>query len=448
MSPKQPFRSARAGHASRCLSSLWLVVLCFPNPTPAQSRFDQDLDRALESFFAAAYDGEDRHVDAAIDRVLDLEPSHAVLTERLRRGRAYRPVEPGIYEATHEIDGVEHHFAWVVPQGYDAKTPIAVQFMLHGGISREDRRAGGQGPIENLVRAPHVTVLPSGWRDSKWWHESQVKNLRAILDKLKGELNLDENRVGLAGISDGATGVYYFAMLDPTPWAYFMAFIGNLRVLASVDVEGELYPSNLRNRSFLSINTDGDRLYPFDRVASTLERLIEAGVDIDLVEQKDFGHDTRWWGLQIRHINAFADAHPRAASPTRLSWATSAPQRWGRLHGLEIVELGNARGEATLPETAIVNGLFGGSASPGRVDLERDGNRWKARTRGVTRFRIWLEVGEVDFSTPVAVEINGNAAFEEIVPRDHRFLLERFAVDLDRTRLSAAVLELSLPTDR
>ena len=68
-----------------------------------------------------------------------------------------------------------------------------------------------------------------------------------IVDALKRIYNIDENRVVVAGVSDGATGAYYVAMRDTTPYASFLPLNGFLMVLASVDIDdGRIFPGNLR----------------------------------------------------------------------------------------------------------------------------------------------------------------------------------------------------------
>jgi cephalosporin-C deacetylase-like acetyl esterase len=41
---------------------------------------------------------------------------------------------------------------------------------------------------------------------------------------IKRTYNVDENRVVVAGVSDGGTGAYYVAMRDTTPYASFPSY--------------------------------------------------------------------------------------------------------------------------------------------------------------------------------------------------------------------------------
>ena len=94
------------------------------------------------------------------------------------------------------------------------------------------------------------------WADAPWWDDDQILNLNAILDQLKETYNIDENRVVIAGVSDGATGAYYIAMRDTTPFASFLPLNGAIAVLrsSSTGTDGEMFPNNFANKPFFIVN--------------------------------------------------------------------------------------------------------------------------------------------------------------------------------------------------
>ena len=73
-------------------------------------------------------------------------------------------------------------------------------------MGRQDGTIRGNGSIGALAGAEQIYVMPASWKDAPWWNTSQVENMRAIVDTVKRTYNVDENRVVLAGVSDGATG--------------------------------------------------------------------------------------------------------------------------------------------------------------------------------------------------------------------------------------------------
>ncbi len=96
------------------------------------------------------------------------------------------------------------------------------------------------------------TCFRISWNDAPWWSDDQILNLNAIVDSLKRTYNVDENRVVLSGVSDGATGAYYIAMRDTTPFASFLPLNGFFMVLADDSIDdSRIFPgeSESTNRS-------------------------------------------------------------------------------------------------------------------------------------------------------------------------------------------------------
>ena len=122
-----------------------------------------------------------------------------------------------------------------------------------------------------------------GWRDAPWWSRLQVDNIDAILDSVKRTYNVDENRVVLSGVSDGATGLYYVAMRDSTPFASFLPLNGFMMVLANdqLAVDAEMFPTNLLNKPFFIVNGGQDPLYPIRNVQPFVDHLRESGVQVE-----------------------------------------------------------------------------------------------------------------------------------------------------------------------
>src|SRR5262249_16407424 len=155
---------------------------------------------------------------------------------------------------------------------------------------------------------------------SPWWGNDQLLNVRESLDLVKRQYNIDENRVVLSGVSDGGTGAYYVAMRDTTPFAAFLPLNGFWGVLANHDlqVDGPLYPGNLRNKPFFIVNGERDPLYPTSIVEPAIEHYKRIGVTVDYRPQAGAGHNTQWWPRVKESFDAFGRAHPRAALPDTL----------------------------------------------------------------------------------------------------------------------------------
>jgi predicted esterase len=283
-----------------------------------------------------------------------------------------------------------------------------VRVQLHGGVDRpapEEGQPARAGRRRSLEAQREIQVFPSADRDAPWWSEAQVSSIAAILDRLKRAYRVDNNRVYLTGISDGATGAYYVAQRDTTPWSCFLPLNGQPLVLtsATIGVEGDFYVRSLANKPWFVVNGGRDPLYPAAGVVPIVELLRRAGVALEFHPQPEAGHDTSWWPRLREPFAEFVRKHPRVPLPDRIFWETDRPERSGRAHWLVIDALGSAAGEASLDDFDTV-------ASRGprdfglRLDTQKPGAaRVLDVIRGSDAQLLGLERGDE------VSELNGNA---------------------------------------
>lgn len=437
--------------ACLCAAAAFLL----PPPGTAQSGSSGALDAAFSRFWAAS---SPRDAAPRAAEIVKTGISFDEAWDRLRRGRSYAAQKAGVVFLNNRTDdGVEHNFAVNIPANYDPSHRYQVRFQLHGGIgARADNKPRGNGEIGALAGAEQFYVLPYAWEEAPWWGEDQVSNLSTIVDALKRTYNIDENRVVVAGVSDGATGAYYIAMRDTTPYASFLPLNGFLAVLTNSDInDGHIFAGNLRNKPLFVVNGGKDRLYPTSIVEPYTTHLVRTGVEIEYHPQPEGEHNTRWWPEVKDSFEAFVAQHPRTPYPDRLSWQ-AADAAHGRAHWLVIDQFGSAPGEAAnLPDLNLVElsetdlleqtgrRLFA-TRPGGRVDLARSGNSIEATTRGVEAFTLLLSPDQFDFSQPIRVVANGREVFQGRVERSPATLLKWAALDNDRTMLFAAELKINL----
>jgi acetyl esterase/lipase len=364
---------------------------------------------------------------------------------RLQQGMAYSADVPkGRLERTRtNRDGVEHPYVVMVPESYDPSRRYPVAFYLHGGIFRPTPEPGGTWWRNYDVITGHdrIAVVPASWGESLWWEASQVENLRGILSDLKHTYNVDENRVVAFGTSDGGTGAYFLAFKDTTPWAAFLPFIGDPRVLLNPAnrSDGPVHLANLTNKPLFIVNAEDDRLYPVRQILPFLGALENVGAEFEFTA-KPGGHNTSWWPEEEPNIERFVAAHPRAPSPERVFWATESTDRYNRAHWLVIDELGPLAGDEERRYLASVT--MGGEA--GIVDARREGNTVTLLVYGVRRLRLLISPDAFDLSQPVRVVANGETVFEGTVSPDVGTLETWAAIDEDRTMLYAAEITIGL----
>jgi hypothetical protein len=265
-------------------------------PASARGVADGRSDAALTKFLAAAklHDAEKAAVDVVKSGV-GFDEAFAAL----RRGRSYTSSVPrGSTRQMRRTALGDFVYSVEVPESYDPAKRYQVRVQLHGGVMmRATGEPRGNGTIGALAGAEQIYIIPTSWRDAPWWSIAQEENINAILDGVKRIYNVDENRVALSGVSDGATAVYYFAMRDTTPFASFLPLNGSVMVLANeaLGVASELSPNNLLNKPLFIVNGDLDPLYPTGAVGPYVEHLDKSGVPLVFNPQPNGVHNTAWW---------------------------------------------------------------------------------------------------------------------------------------------------------
>jgi hypothetical protein len=400
---------------------------------------------AFDKFWAAQSPVE---AEKAVDDIVKSGITFDEALTRLKAGRTYTAQKTGIVKLSNHTNGIEHFYALNVPDNYDPAKKYQVRFQLHGGVGGRENgqpRGSGESPLPG---AEQIYVVPYAWATAPWWSPDQVTNLNAIVDLIKRSYNVDENRVVIAGVSDGGTGAYYIGMRDTTPYASFLPLNGFIMVIANGEIDdGQVFPNNLRNKPMFAVNGGKDPLYPTSVVEPFVKHLM-TGVNIEYHPQPEAGHNTAWWPQVKDLFEKFVTDHPRDPHPDKLTWETVSLER-NRAHWLVIDQLGAQPGDAKqMSDLNLMDDpptpLFERPKRPGRVDLVRNGNIVQATTQGVTSFTLLISPDRFDFSQPVKVVANGRTVFEGKVERNLKTLMKWAARDNDRTMLYAAELRIKL----
>ena len=414
----------------------------------ATSAASSDIDTAFKLFWDARSVQEAAKVGPEVVRT---GVTFDEALKRLKAGRPYQATVPkGVVKSSYSAHGKEFFYAVNVPESYDATRRYQARFQLHGGVMRPSNQPRGDGSIGALAGAEQIYIIPYAWADAPWWTEAQLDNLDTILDTVKRTYNVDENRVAVAGVSDGGTGAFYVAMRHTTAFASYLPLNGNMLVLRSDDVRsGDLFPNNLRNRPFFIVNGGRDPLYPASYVGPYVEHLRDKGVEVVYQPQPNGVHNTAWWPDVKESFETFVKNHPRQPLPDKLTWETGGAAADNRVHWLIIDKLGpKPRNEPKWDDVNLLTNvgpmLFDNSRPSGRVDLVRTGNTVTATTRGVAELTLLLSPDAFDFAQPVKVEANGRVVFSGRVEPSLATLVKWAARDNDRTMLFGAELHLKI----
>jgi hypothetical protein len=443
--PSTECRKITRAKATR-LHTCFLALLVFASSLDAQTANNR-IDVAFQKFWSASSpDDAENFVDDVLKSGVTFDEAY----RRLKAGRSYTAQRTGVVQLRNKTkDAVEHFYALNVPANYDPAKRYQVRFQLHGGVGGRQNnqpRGNGESPLQG---AEQIYIVPYAWEEAPWWSDDQVMNLAAITDSVKRSYNIDENRVILAGVSDGGTGAYYIAMRDTTPYASVTPLNAFIMVLANGGIDdGQIFPNNLRNKPMFVINGGKDPLYPTSIVEPYVRHLM-SGASIEYHPQPEAGHNTAWWPDVKNIFEKFVTDHPRNPHPDKLTWET-ANMEHKRAHWVVIDQLGPQAGDAPAKvDLNIMRGvtayaLFTRPQRPGRVDLVRSGNNIEATTQGVAALTLLLSPDTFDFNRPIKVVANGRTVFDGRVERNLKTLLQWAARDNDRTMLYGAELKIKL----
>ena len=409
----------------------------------------------VDATFKAFWDAQttpaaEKTVHGIIDSGVDFDGAWT----RLKAGRTYAKEKTGLARQMTSVGGESFEALIEIPAEYDAarKWPLRVQ--LHGGVGRPPQ-PGRQPQSTRIPGEPQIYIEPQASDENAWWHTSQVDNILGLLDMVKRKYNVDETQTYITGISDGGTGTYFFALREPNPWSACLTLNGQPLVLANRDarIDGNLYLGNLINCPLYIENGDHDPLYPADSVTPIVDAMHAAGITPVYHIMRNDKHDTHWWPDERAFYEMFVHTHPRAPHPERLSWETDRTDRFNRVRWLVIDKLGPHKSDAALEDVNVVS--YDGDKinvfprlrqkASGRVDVQRKGNVFDAKTRGVGEFTLLLSPDVIDFAKPVQVTVNGAPAFSGSVKKDLPTLLKWAARDNDRTALYGAELHVLVP---
>ena len=412
-----------------------------------------DLEAMLERFWTAG-DAEGR--DAVAREIVASGAPFDDVFAGLRRGRSYaRDAPRGRLLFEHTVHGIRHPYMVLVPEDYTPERRWPVRFDLHGGMGADEWVAldGAWSPGWRSAR-DQIVVVPAGWWDSMWWERSQLDNFEAILRFVRATWNVDEDRVVAYGGSDGGRG----ALL---PWRCVGPTVGRdtpgtwrRRTASSApssDPDGQMHLSNLAGQRFHLGFGELDPKVPLRHLRRYME-LFERHAELDWYVLPGQGHALSIPRERERELGRFLWNTVRDPFPDRVSWATESTDRYARRSWLVIEELGLPEGvevdrSNVLPRWGTPIQLRGPTVPRrpwGRVELQRDGNRVRATTVHVARFKLLLAPEEFDLDRPVVVEVDGRIAFEGRVEPSVATLLERAARDDERRVLFAAEITIDV----
>ena len=240
------------------------------------------------------------------------------------------------------LDSISRPYAIFVPSGYNPRTPTPMLVHLHGVVGRpiiepDPKEYVGNTAIMALAEERGWLVLfPFGQKGATWFDEVGMTNIMTLVRAAKIDFNIDDNRVYLSGLSDGASAAFLFAMIMPTDFAAFVALNGSMGV-GSEDGGFSTYATNMANTYIYATTADRDRYYPTSQMERTIAMAEKAGARI-LYHKLKGEHISSIVQVEYPAIFDYLEQHPRNSFPDRVVWETDLA-KFGACKWLAIDEI-------------------------------------------------------------------------------------------------------------
>lgn len=344
-----------------------------------------------------------------------------------------------------------------IPRDYDPKKRTGLLIWLRGGIGAvnfprvKDPDYLIENPLRRFLDTQNlIEIFPQGNSAVFWTRMRGMQNITDQLTAVRRLLNVDDDRIFLAGFSNGASGVYAFALNNPSPFAGLFAVNGA--------INESVYVSNVANRPLYTVASEKDD-YSDVAAIKRLQGVANAsGASWTVRELPGQEHyfppyEDEAFPPLMEQVQALK----RDPIRHRITWET-ADTSVGRCDWIQIDALNTSLPRASWhtppakPNYIMErNGRIetrNAADDSGAVRATCEKNRFTVETSRVASLTLWLSPALIDFNRPIEVVVNGKRLFQGKVAMDKALIAEQFTQRFDRTQLFAARITLDLKTTR
>ena len=180
-----------------------------------------------------------------------------------------------------DISGNRWILGFKTPDTIEAAKKYPLIIYLHGGTGVTVNNKGEKAyemlsPLIDSI--PLFLASPSANRTTRWWSSDGLYRILQTVRYMNLRYPIDESKIFLAGVSDGAAGCWAAINCINGPFAGFIAISGYGGIVPSTGID--LFPTNISQRPVYSINGGKDHLYPIDIVTGFLDYMQSQGVNI------------------------------------------------------------------------------------------------------------------------------------------------------------------------
>jgi len=251
-----------------------------------------------------------------------------------------------LIRSSHHInDSLDAPSYTYIPDNYSRHKPTPLIIWLHGGVSRDE--FVGEDAEEDWKKHPIVelgeeegwiVLLPLARKDCLWWNETGMDHLNWLIRESKRKYNIDDNRVVACGFSDGGSGSYHLAMMNPTDFSLFFPWSGHV-VVSTWSGGMEVYPANLASRPLFPVNGGRDGLYPAGKLMPMMNFLMEyISPDLCYSTYDTASHNPGYLSEELPLFSKRVKAIARRPLNSKIFWQCS-DTKYGKVDWLEITAI-------------------------------------------------------------------------------------------------------------
>lgn len=218
----------------------------------------------------------------------------AMLAVCVSTGAATSPEQPlkasatGFLTKTVDVDGKTVKYVVYVPATYDPKVPTPTIISLNGAGEcgtdgfRQVTVGLGRAVMFNMDRWPYIIIFPQKQKVEEQWEDEDAMFM-AILNKTKKELNIDESRLYLTGLSQGGHGTWALGAKHADLFAAIAPVCG---------YDGARFAKKLAKMPMWIFHGEADDIVPVDHSTKMVEAIKAEGGDCKITTYPGVKHNS------------------------------------------------------------------------------------------------------------------------------------------------------------
>ncbi len=189
----------------------------------------------------------------------------------VKNGR-YSPAPSGFAHYFNRVDTLDVPYLVRVPDAYDPTRQYPLIVYLHGGIVSTDAFRDGDPDVtvEPVFKAaPDAIILYPFGRSTFGWvkQKSAFTSVLTMINDVTKKYNVDQRRIYLGGMSNGATAAFWYATRHANRFAGFYAFAPG----TELPVEAIDYDRISSAAPLYSVSAKDDSVYSYEKARALYE---------------------------------------------------------------------------------------------------------------------------------------------------------------------------------